>query len=960
MANISDYKQVPLSTILGDLTPYKYNPSKIVDVTLNRLSDMLDDKVDIVDPSNPFIYLLETSCLNTVFAIQEYALLTRKLYPRMANNEEDLYLHMSDFDYIGRFSEPARAQVTFNILYGSFIKNAITDTTTGDLFFKLPRHYKITVGKQVFTLLYPVIIRQTPSGIVDIRFDHSTLSDLQNLSTDYIEYFMINQFNNEKYIVFTLSMLELDIETLEIPVEKSKLFKNSLNYDQNRKFYYLQAFYYDNGQWNKILVTHTNQVYDINTPTMIVKVKQDGNTVDYYIPPVYVSNNRIGSKIKILVYTTNGYIDVNFNDYQLEDFAFEYNPVFKELDLDNYTAPLELISKVVAIRDRVVGGKNNMSFDTLKDKVITNSAGDRQLPVTDKQLSSLAQHSNFTLIKSVDTLTNRLYDLQVTTPKALTRYPITKLNFDILEYSNTLADMVFNGSVFRITDKKYIIPKNTVFKMVNGKLELLSGAEKTNLEGLEGIALVNEINSQNYYSTFFHYILDLNDAVADLRAYSLDSPKLVNINFKYYNTSTQIGANTSSFVITKKDNGYLLEVSTKVTNYIDEVNFTNINPYIVYQATGGSNFYIAGSLLTVVDGAPIYHFYLNSGFDIDKAGNISITNLKDINGVDANVYTQLDVTLDLIYLSDAQVGGYIPTVESSIVTNSYLANNYFLITHEQINLQLGVELTHLKRNTHNSTTVLKYQTHDQDVNLTYTENEYDNADTIIHYKGDIVLDNAGAPAKKHRKGDIVHDVSGNPIAVSELDIARYFNFLMIDYRAVRANNALIVDYLKYLRDYMVEVITVNTKSIHDELLENTQAYVTVPKNLDRVQARQDSALVSYVEAQQSFVINVQVTSAVYSDLNVKENINYIIISTIEDYLTSNRKISRSELISILFKNLKEFVSNISFAKFTTADAEYIELLDEKAGLTFNKVLFIDADGTYNLKEDITINYIKVD
>ena len=107
VANISNYKQVSLSTILGDLAPYKYNPGKIIDVTLDRLSDMLNGTVDIVDPSNPFTYLLETSCLNTAFAIQEYALLTRKLYPRLANNEQDLYLHMSDFDYLGRFSEPS-------------------------------------------------------------------------------------------------------------------------------------------------------------------------------------------------------------------------------------------------------------------------------------------------------------------------------------------------------------------------------------------------------------------------------------------------------------------------------------------------------------------------------------------------------------------------------------------------------------------------------------------------------------------------------------------------------------------------------------------------------------------------------------------------------------------------------------------------------------------------------------
>lgn len=960
MPNISDYKQVPLSTILGDLAPYKYNPSKIVDVTLDRLTDMLDDKVDIVDPSNPFTYLLETSCLNAAFAIQEYALLTRKLYPRLANNEEDLYLHMSDFDYLGRFSEPVTAQVTFNVLYNSFKSNAVVDLASGDSTFKLPRHYKITVGLQIFTLLYPVIIRETASGIIDIRYDNSSLSDLQSLSTDFVEYFLINQFNNEKYIVFSLTMFELDIEPLEIPIEKSKLFKNTLNYDANRKFYYLEAYYYENTQWKKMLVTHTNQIYDINTPTMIVKVKQDTNTLDYYIPPVYVNNDRVGSKIKVLVYTTNGYIDVNFNDYQLTDFAFEYNPVFKDTDLDSLTTPLELISKVVMIRDRVVGGKNAMTFETLKDKVITNSIGDRKLPITDKQLEFLAEQTNFTLIKAVDTLTHRLYDLQVTIPRALTRYPITKINLDILEYASTLSEMVYGGTVTRIDDKTYIIPKNTLFTTVNGKLELITQSQKTNLESLEGISLVNELNTHSYYATFFHYILDLSDSVADLRVYNLDTPKLLNINFKYYNTSTQIGANTSSFKISKKDTGYLLEVATKVAKYSDEVNFTNINPYLVYQTDYGSKFYIAGSLLTIIDGSPIFHFYLNSAFDIDKAGNISVTNFKDVNGSQANVYINLVTNLELLYLSDAQLAGYVTSVESAIVNDSYLAGDYFLVTHEQLYLELGNELTYLKRNTHNSTSAYVYETYSEDVPMTYTENVYDNHDVIIHHIGDIVYNGNSEVVNKHKKGDTKQDISGHPIPTADLDITRYFNFLLVDYRAMRANNTLITDYISYLRDYLVEIITVNTATVYQELLENTQAYVTVPKNLDYIQIKQDSTLVTYAKAQQSFVVNVHVSASVYADVNVKDNINYILISTIENYLVAKSRLSKSELTSILYTALKEFVQSISFVKFTDTNAEYIEVLDDTASFTFNKVFFTDADGTYSLKEDIIVNYIKTE
>jgi hypothetical protein len=958
--NISDYKQVPLSTILGDLALYKYNPGKIIDVSLDRLSDMLNGKIDIVDPSNPFTYLLETSCLNTAFAIQEYALLTRKLYPRLANNEQDLYLHMSDYDYLGRFSEPSTAPVTVNILYNGFKSNAILDPVSGDYVFKLPRHYKITVGNQIFTLLYPVIIRETRSGIIDVRYDNGINNEVQVLSTDYIEYFVLNQFNNEKYIIFTLRLLEVDIESVEIPIEKSKLFKNTFNFNAIREFYHAEAYYYDQGQWNKMLVTHTNQVYDINTPTMIVNVRQDAHVLDCYVPPVYVNNNRVGSKVKILIYTTKGYIDVNFNDYQLGDFVFEYNPVFRDTDMDIYTTPLELISKVVLIKDRVVGGKNRMDFDTLKDKVITNSIGDRKTPVTDKQLEFLSEQNNFTLIKGVDTLTHRLYDLQAKVPRALTRYPITKLNLDILEYTSTIAEMIYNGTVKAVSDYRYAIPKNTIFTREGGSLRLLSSVEKANIDALEGISLVNDLNNHFYYSTFFHYILDTSKDVTVLRAYSLDAPRLNNINFKHYNSTTEIGANTSSFTISKQESGYLLEVATKVTVYNNGINFSNIIPYIVYESEHGSRYYIAGTLLTVVNDVPIYHFYLSSLFDIDEDNNLWITNFKDVNSVSTPVSLGLTTRLQLLYLSDTLAPHYTNTQASSIVNDSYLAGNYFLITQEELNLELGKELKYLKRNTHNSTTLQEYQTHIADVPMTYTSNVYDDNDVIINQLGDVVLDGDGNTVYKYTAGDNVLDFNGNPVPIGNLETARYFNFLFIDYKALRANNKLVVDYVNYLRDYLVEVITFNTATIYEQLLENTEAYVTVPKNLDYIEVRKDSQVVSYMPSQQSFIMTIYVTTGVYNDINTKDNINYTVISTIENYLTANSKISKSELISTLFNNLKEFVQSISFTKFTSSEAEYIEILNDSASFTFNKVFLIESDGSYSLKEDIVISYVRVD
>jgi len=142
MANLTPVNQITIEDALGELSQYKYFPNKIVNISLNRLSDMLNGAVDFVDPSNPFVYLLETSALNTAFAIQEYTLLTRRLYPRLANNESDLYLHMSDFDFLGIYSEPAYANITFNFLLNDIITKAYYDSTLGRRFLKFLETFK--------------------------------------------------------------------------------------------------------------------------------------------------------------------------------------------------------------------------------------------------------------------------------------------------------------------------------------------------------------------------------------------------------------------------------------------------------------------------------------------------------------------------------------------------------------------------------------------------------------------------------------------------------------------------------------------------------------------------------------------------------------------------------------------------------------------------------------------------
>lgn len=958
MPNIQPINTISIEKELSNLELYKYHPNGILNISLNRLIDMLDGKIDIVDPSNPFTYLLETSCLNTAFAIQEYTLLTRKLYPRLANNYNDLFLHMSDFDYLGIFAEPAYGNVIFNILLNDFETRAKYDPVQNEYVLKLPRHLKVTVDKYIFTLPSAIIIRKTENGIFDVKFENQNFNNIFPVETNYIDFYLYKVNAEETYITFKVKLPEIDIEAVEIPLEKSKLFKNTLTYNPSRDFYFFRAFYRKNNEWKEMLVTHTEEIYDIYNPTCIIKINTTEHTIDYFIPSIYINSNQIETKVKFLIYTTNGPIDVNFNNYTISSFNNEYNPVFPEEELDDTTEPLQLITKVIYLADKVVGGKNSLDFNSLKNAVIDNSIGDRKLPITNKQLEFFIEQNNFKLIKDVDTVTNRIFLLSTQLPSPLTRYPVTRLNFDIIEYKTTINKLKLNGNnIIDINSHVTIIPENTIFVLEENELKILSGIEQTNLQSLSDINLVNELNSKKYLATFYHYILTSYNDKVELRAYDLNNTEISNINFKEFNSTTRVSINTSNIAIAKTPNGYTINVLTNLKKYVNSINETNIKPYLVYTDINDSKYYIEGNLFTNINNNPVYKFLLDTNYFIDNNNKIYISNFRDINNNLATIGIDLESKLEIIYVSNIVPPNFIPSSIDSYIYGSYIAVNSCVVTLEEVKIKFADYLEYLDTRIHTSVGDQPYETYDEDIPLKYTSNVYDSNNNIIHYVNEIVLDENNNPIIQHHKGKIKYDENNNPIPIPIQDYNVYMNLFFIDYRAIVANTEDIINYRKYLRSFITEKIVENAKNVQEVLLENTIAYVTLPKSIENVIVKVNNKIAS-VYGLQNLQIDLCVKENVYNDTSIRDNIEYAIIKQVDEYFFNRKIISKSELHELLFTNLKEYVENITIRNFTNIDVDYIEIINNNSYIGLNKKLVLE-NNKYNLKEDITIKFLKI-
>lgn len=957
MANLTPSAPMNIEQELANLNLYKYHPSGILNVSLNRLQDMLDGKIEITDPSNPFTYLLETSALNTAFAVQEYALQTRKLYPRLANQDDDLYLHMSDYDFLGRFAQPSSANVVFNILFNDFKSKAVFDPVSRDYVLKLPRHLKVTISGYSYLLTSAIIIRVTENEIIDVKFENQDFNNIFPVQTNHINFSVIKVNQEESYLNFVLKLPEVDVEVADAPISNISELKGSMGYNKARQFYYFRAFHWKDGDWKEMLVTHTNEVYDVFTPTCIIKVDPTTHQLSYHIPAVYMNTGRVAGRIRLLTYTTMGKISVNFGDYQMDEFNLVYADVFPETELDLYTQPIQNITKVVYTTDLIESGSNGKTFEELKAAVIDNSIGDRKLPITVKQLEYDVNDSRFQIVKDVDVLTHRIYKLETQIPQPRTRYPITKYNFDILEYNGTVSVLRGAAGVRSYGPEITVIPEGTLFTLDNGILKVMEEADVIRLKGLSGLALSSEVNSQTYLALYYHYVLDTSSDTAVIRAYDLTAPKVASISFREFNATARVGVNSTQANVYKTGRGYGLDILANLTKYNVAIDHLNVTPYLVYTEPSGTRYYLPGAFYTTIENQPVYRFAIDSGYYIDTDTRIHLQNFLDANGASVGIDVDLHAKLEVMYVSDVIPPEYVSTAMDAYVNGSFLSGYHCVVSLEDFQIDFGDYLPYLFAGIHTAVGYQQYAVYTEDVPLRYTQTVYGADNEILHEVGEIVYDGAEVVYAFH-KGQTQLDAYQQPISISALEVTRFINLLFIDYRALLTTSQNNKDYNTQIRQYLTEVITENAALVHDKLLDNSQAFVVVPKTISDVKVKTGSG-VQVIPSMQAFKVDLYVTYAVYNNTVIRENILYTVTKTVDDYLYNNTVIKKTEVLEILYNKLREFIVSVSLTQFTELNTEYMELVDRNTRVSLAKTLSVEADG-YNLKEDIAIDFKIVD
>ena len=963
-----------VATLLNNLASVQYNPALMQQAILATLVDVTNGNLAIVDPTNPFIFLMEAACCTTAGFLEQSQANTRKQYPVASQTQQDLYLHMSDKDYINRFAIPATANFKFIFPKSDIINAMQYDILTGIKKIVIPRNTTVTIADITFSLQYPIEVRQLLHGGIQVVYDTAVLSPLQQLSTNDIPYQTI-QSGTTEYLLFQAPLTQFSIESQNQTATQGKDF--SLDVGITDQFYYARVYIKNanTGLWDEIATTHTAEVFDVNVLTAVLEVNP--GTVNVSIPSIYTGTGLINTNVRVDIYQTKGNLNINLSNYAQSAFETVWLAIDPN-DQTMYVAPLSNLSTVSIISDDVVsGGNDGVDFNTLREQVITNSVGPQNLPITSAQIQSALSLDNYDVILNVDNVTGRVFIATRAMPDPVDPGLITVANASIETLSSTISQMVTQDGVIDNGTSCTITP-DTLYTSFNGLPSLLTAAQKNALLALPPDQLALTVTNGNYFFTPFHYVLDFNSNEFNLRPYYLNSPVINTKLFISENDSTLLQVATQSYGIVVTNTGYAIQIVTASGETFQTLPDHEIFVQLAFIPTGEiQRAYLNGTLTSVDSGTGerTYTFNLTTNYNIDSTNNLQLTNFllfadeTHVSGI------PLDVKMDLIYSTSSPMGSqWVSSEVDTVVGGFLLPGDIVGITHEQLEIHFGDALQTLWNRARSVISTQTYQTYQAPVPWLYTKDIYQvdangNAVTFdtngnpvltkLHSIGDPVLDIQGNPTYQHLVGENILDNNGLPIPVGSRDLLRQFDIMLIEGAYYFANDVIGVNYRNTLIATVVDWITNDLTAIQQQLLEQTRIYFYPKTTLGTISVMIPSGIVVNIPAAQTFTVELYVDELSYGNLDLRANLEKYTIETIAAALTK-----QTIAISDIQQSLKQsYASNVIDVEVSglggvVNNFPVISVVNNSDRCSIAKSLVANADGSMSVQENITINFTK--
>lgn len=968
-----------IATWLAKLPQLVANPGDIMSLSFAQLEETLAGTVDVTDPTNPVILVLENSAVNSAAAINSYETYTRRQYGQLAQSRDDLYVHMSDVDYIDRFASPASANFYLLLEIEELAAALVPTGVNGIKKVTIPRFTQVTVAGVTFTMQYPIDIRQAASGGFQIVYNQDVLSPIQTLETNIVPWTVVTLKDT------VAAGVVRQFISLQIPMRQFKISQNRVDFTRAggvyQTFPYTDQFYYAraysiaaNGVATEIKTTHTDQVFDPTTPTLLLK--DLGGSLNVELPQIYLTNRLVGSEIRVDIYTSQGAISMALDAYVPDDFNIILNGA-SPADTP-YVAPLTTFKTMSLYSNAATtGGANAMSFTDLRNQVLLNNFGPVNLPITPTQLDQSLTNLGYQPVIQVDDVTDRVILATRELPVPSNNTTVAGASMGVETLVASYSDLVGRRSVMDNGERITILP-SMLYQLVNGVLTVVSDATLDAMNAMAKDALVRTINNGTYLYAPFHYVLDANNDTFALRAYYLDSPQVNTIQFVDENETAGYEIGTQDKTLVRTATGYQLRVMAKSSQNWKDLPDDAVYCQLAFIPEGEKTYaYMNGTLETaLVSGERVFTFNLGTNYDIDVADDLVLTSFQMFDDAERKHGVSLTADFDLFWAADGVIVPGVTTTQIDEDMGKQLMTDTTLgLVRERLNISLGSSLTNMWRRSRTVAGSGVYKTYLTDVPATYAKDVYlrdpvtGNVEftvvdgkvvmTKLHSAGDVVMVD-GQPTYLHKAGDAMLDAQGNPILVSDGTLKRQIDLVLVEGVYYFATQDKAAAYKATIPQVITNWVNGDLATLSQRLLEKTSLYFYPKSTVGDMQVKTQNGQTVTISAGQTFSLNYQLDDAAWRNTDLRQPLFNTAVNVIATAL-AQKTVAMTTLTATLQASVGSDVVGFDLTGFGDDGLiTVVTVLDDSMRLTIRKQAVLEADGTLGVGEGVNVGYVKHD
>lgn len=948
----------------SDLVEYVYNPSLTQQRVLDYLELATNGSIVIGEPTNPFVFLLETAAQLSANAITASDNLLKKKFPELCYTREDLYPFFGSEDIKTLFNTPSTGIFTLYVSLTDLRNNGYRPNGDNVVEMIIPELTSVNIAGNIFTIMNPISVRFFDTGIAEIEMLSTTNPNgFSNIGLLLNE--IVTDSDNNVWIGFNIPILQYSTTTYNKTIITSNGF--DLTHNLTTGFGGIVVQYMNNntnGLYVSMNVKLTDDFLDVTIPTAVVTVLSD--KVIVRVPAIYTNNGLVSGNISVVVYETLGSLFLPINKYSITDFVVTLG----NTSSSPQTAVANNITLLMSGIDVVTGGSTGLDDSNMKSVIISNIVGSPQYPLTVDGLSNMAALDGFELEKKTDNIIGRTFSAYGKLPNTVGGSITSRIDFFI---NKTMITFDTDSLYLRAVGDEIIIKPGYVYEEINGIVSPVSDNEIATIFNATNTATINIIGERNLFISPLLYICDNKYTTSDCRVYNISYPIVTSSRIVDKNRKVSININSSSYEVIQEKDRFRLYVSVIGNSDYDKlVDKTIVKAQLKFTTYGGMGYvyytgqYDASVGMIVIDIFTTFHMDSNDNIQlIDGVSNLSTRYIPLISVCTVLIYTQ---TTSIIDQTGYRVGDILDS------------SNSVFISEESFNLTLGGRLNNIDSDIYSYYNDKRYKTYGVDMPLRQNENIYEiNPDNntiffnrsgtippgecsmethCVSKRGDIILDSDGNPIYEFRASDVMLDSNNKPVVDLAGGVVRIINILMIDIRYYLANSSTYINYFNTavptIQSWDVGVLA----GLVNMVLENSNIQLSSYYTAKPILISTGTSVYS-IPYYANPVVMIYRDYTVFTQATIDD-----MKSTVTEYISSI--LSSSYTIDVVSMNKElqtKLPAGVIAIRIDNLDpvnnAQYFRFLADKNRLSMKRSMYIDPMGTMSVGYGIEVNIISL-